>query len=86
MTLQQLRNQIDRLDGQLLRLINRRARLAMRVGLLKQQQRRPLFDPKRERAILHRLTTANGGPLPASSIDAIFREILRQARRLERAR
>lgn len=85
MTLQQLRRQIDDVDRRILPLLNRRARLAVRVGQLKQRQGLKLFDPARERAILRRLSEANPGPLSAEAVRAIYREILRQARRLEQS-
>lgn len=85
LTLRQLRKQIDRLDERLLRLLNTRARLAARVGELKKRKGLPLFDPRREREILRRLTEVNAGPLPDASIEALFREVLRHARRLERS-
>ena len=85
MTLQQLRRQIDDVDRRILPLLNRRARLALRVGALKQRQGLKPFDPARERAILRRLSAANPGPLSASALRAIYREILRQARRLEQS-
>ena len=85
MTLQALRKHIDRLDGQLLRLLNQRASLAVRAGRLKKRQGRRLFDPKRELTVLRQMTHANHGPLSAQAVRAIYREILRQIRRLERA-
>lgn len=81
MTLQRLRKRIDRLDTQVVRLLNERAALAIRVGLLKKRQGRRVFDPKRERDILRRMTTANRGPLSAQAMRTIYREILRQIRR-----
>ena len=85
MTLQLLRRRIDRIDAQLLRLLNRRARVGMQVGRLKKQYGRRLFDPARERAILRQLTAQNGGPLSPSAVRAIYREILRQTRRVEQS-
>ena len=85
MNLQALRSQIDRVDSQLLRLLNRRASLAIRVGRLKKRQGRHLFDPKREQAILRRVTRANHGPLPPRAVQAIYRQILTQVRRFERS-
>jgi len=85
MTLRTLRQQIDRLDGRLLRLLNRRARLAVRVGRLKRRQGLGLFDPRRERAILRQVARANHGPLSAAAVRGIYREILTQVRRLERS-
>ena len=85
MTLQQLRKRIDRVDAQILRLLNQRAALGLEVGCLKKREGRRLFDPKREQAILRRLTEVNGGPLSAPAIRVIYREILRQVRRLEQS-
>ena len=84
-TLQQLRKRIDLVDRRVLRLLNQRAVLALRVGRLKKRHGRSLFDPRRERAILRRLTVANLGPLPAPAVRAIYREILTQVRRLEQS-
>ena len=85
MTLLQLRRQIDRLDRQLLRLLNQRARLGLAVGRLKKRNGLKLFDPVRERDILARLAAVNAGPLSSVAVSAIYRQILQQTRRTERA-
>ena len=41
------RKEIDDIDAELLRLLNMRARLAMKVGALKQAQHLPFCDPDR---------------------------------------
>ena len=79
-----LRQRIDRIDRQLLRLLARRAALAQRVGRIKQQQGLPVFDGKRETAVLRQAVRANPGPLSRASVRQIFREILRQSRQVER--
>ena len=43
------RKEIDDIDAELLRLLNMRARLAMKVGALKQAAQIPFCDPDRER-------------------------------------
>ncbi len=78
-----LRKQIDRLDRQILRLLNQRVALVVRIGRLKRAQKRPVFDGRRERTILAKLATANHGPLPAASVRAIFTAVLRHSRKLE---
>ena len=83
MTLQQLRQHIDRADLRILRLLNRRARLGVAVGRLKKRHGLKLFDPVRERAILARLAAANQGPLSSAAVRAIYRQILQQTRRTE---
>ena len=83
MTLKQLRRQIDRIDLQLLQLLNKRADYVLRIGELKKREGRPIFDGQREAEVLGRLKRANEGPLPAGSVQEIFRAVLQHSRRLE---
>lgn len=83
MTLKQLRKQIDRIDLQLLRLLNKRADYVLRIGELKKREGRPIFDGQRETEVLRRLRRSNDGPLPVGSVQQIFRAVLQQSRRLE---
>jgi len=83
MMLDDLRRQIDRIDLQLLRLLNRRASAALRIGRIKRKQRLPVYDGLREQQVLLRLARRNAGPLPAASVKAIFKEILRRNRGLQ---
>ncbi len=83
MTLDQLRKQIDRIDLQLLRLLNRRAASALQIGRIKKKHGLPVYDGRREQEVLLRLTRRNAGPLPAASVKAIFKEILRRNRGLQ---
>ena len=80
--LRRLRDEIDEIDMQLLRLLARRAYLALRVGQVKKREGKRVFDPERERAVLRRIRAMNRGPLSPSAIEKIFREIVRQHRRL----
>ena len=61
-----IRRRIDRIDDQLLRLLNRRARLVLAVGEHKQRERAEVYVPDREHAVLSRLARGNGGPLAAA--------------------
>ena len=83
MSLPSLRRRIDRLDRQLLRLLNERARLALHVGRLKKSRRLPVFDRRREQAVLRQIARRNRGPLSRASVLQIYRAILRHSRRLE---
>ena len=82
-SLDPLRQQIDRIDGQVLRLINRRARLAQRIGQAKQQDNAIAYVPSRERQIMARLSKLNPGPLSDSAVRTIYREIISASRALE---
>ena len=77
------RKEIDDIDAELLRLLNMRARLAMKVGALKQAAHLPFCDPIRERTVLQRLQEMNPGPLDERAIGRLFRRIICESRRIE---
>jgi chorismate mutase/prephenate dehydratase len=77
------RSDIDRIDRQVLRLLNRRARLAQRIGQSKQQENAATFVPGREQRLLRDLIGANEGPLPDRAVVGIYREIISASRALE---
>lgn len=83
MDIQHWRKEIDDIDVELLRLLNMRARLALKVGALKQAANLPFCDPDRERSILQRLQEINSGPLDEHAIGKVFRRIIRESRRVE---
>ncbi len=78
--LEACRKQIDEIDGELLRLLNRRAQLALEIGVLKRRGDSPLWDPAREREVLERLRRSNGGPLSEQSVTNIFQSIIDEMR------
>ena len=83
MDLTTLRCRIDRLDRQMVELLNRRAELALLIGREKHRQGRPIHDPEREAAVITNLLAANRGPLGEESLSRIYRLIIRELRRLE---
>lgn len=82
-TISDWRAQIDMIDTELLRLLNRRAQLAIEIGALKRRDASPLCDPVRERQVLIRVHGANGGPLDDEAVTKIFRCIIDESRRIE---
>ena len=84
--LDDLRQQIDKIDDQLTRLISRRGCLAQEIGKEKTRQgkMKHFHVPQRERAILDRLKDQNKGPFPNSSIESIFRELFSATLALEK--
>ncbi len=83
MNIEYWRTEIDEVDNELLRLLNRRARLAAKVGRLKRAAGAPLTDPERETRVLRRLQQANTGPLDQRAVTKVFRRIIRESRRVE---
>ena len=77
------RKEIDDIDSELLRLLNMRARLAMKVGALKQAADLPFCDPDRERTVLQRLQEINCGPLDQRAVGKLFRRIICESKRVQ---
>jgi len=82
----QIRKEIDRLDGELLRIFNERAALALQIGEIKKEKGLPVYDPAREKRIFERMRAANPGPLENSAIVRLFERVIDESRRLERIR
>jgi chorismate mutase/prephenate dehydratase len=82
--LKSLRTQIDKLDIQILDLVNKRASLAGDIGKLKNDHGNEVFTPSREEEVLKNILDANKGPLDASTIRAIYREIISGSRALQK--
>ena len=83
MTLDDLRDQIDAVDGELLRLLNERADLVHGVGEIKHAQGLEIYAPEREEKLLQSLVAKSQGRLTDNSIRAIYREIMSAALALE---
>jgi chorismate mutase/prephenate dehydratase len=80
--IERLRREIDAVDDDLAKLLQRRAGLAQRIGSLKGGA--PAYRPERESQILQRVSKA-AGPLAAERVSAVFREIISACRGLEEA-
>lgn len=79
--LSRLRGEIDRVDADILRLLNQRAQLARAVGSLKVGQ---AYRPEREAQVLRRVKEMNEGPLSGETAAFLFREIMSACLALER--
>jgi len=84
MNLDELRQKIDAIDTEVIRLLNERADLAHEVGMIKKSQGLEIYAPEREEKLLRRLVAkGEGGRLPETAIRAIYREIMSAALALE---
>ena len=83
MDIERWRKEIDELDEEILRLLNMRARLAVKVGSLKRASGIPVRDRDREQFVLDRLQQANRGPLDQEAVLRLFRRIIKESRRAE---
>lgn len=79
-----LREQIDRLDQELVKIFNERSHVANKIGHVKQQLGLPVYDPAREKEVLENVIQANPGPLPPDAIQRLFERVIDETRSLER--
>ncbi|GFO63597.1 chorismate mutase [Geomonas paludis] len=84
MGIDDIRDEIDRLDSELLRIFNERASLALKIGEIKKGLDLPVYDPAREKRIFARMTAENEGPLDDQAIVRLFERVIDESRRLER--
>src|SRR6185369_15052984 len=78
-----LRAEIDSVDSEVLRLLNRRAALANQVGEIKRAEGSTVFRAEREAQVINGLEAANPGPLKNANVATIWREIMSACRALE---
>jgi chorismate mutase len=85
MTIDQFRQEIDTIDDELLRLFNRRAALALKIGEIKKVTGLPVYDRNREKTIFQRMKNENEGPLEDQAIVRLFERVIDETRKLEKA-
>jgi chorismate mutase/prephenate dehydratase len=75
--LKQLRQKIDTLDGEILRLFAERAEVCREIGVAKKEQRLPVRDTSREAQVYQRIRdqAAHLGLNPVQ-VEAVYREIV----------
>lgn len=82
--LDQLRDRVDELNVELLKLINERARLVQEIGRVKETQGVFRYDPVRERSMLDIIKENNDGPFQNSTVEHIFKEIFKAGLELQK--
>jgi chorismate mutase/prephenate dehydratase len=78
-----LRVEIDRVDLQLLQLLNERAKLALQVGDIKAREGSPFFRPDRVAQVIEKIKINNPGPLESPHVAHIWKEIMSACLALE---
>ena len=81
--LKEIRQKLDSIDNELLKLLNERMDLVHQVGVLKSQSGGAIYRPEREKAIIDRLNSINEGKLSKKAIEALFLEIFAVSRTFE---
>jgi chorismate mutase/prephenate dehydratase len=84
MSLSEHRQAIDKLDAQIVRLLNERTQHVLAIGDIKLKAGEEIYAPHRERAVFDRVCKRNDGPITDDQLRAIYREIMSSALALEK--
>ncbi|MFQ5647309.1 MAG: chorismate mutase [bacterium] len=82
--LKPLRNQIDRIDSEIIEKLNQRTGIVLEVARTKARYNLEYHDPHREAKVYKRLAELNRGPFPDSGIHSVYREIMSASLSLEK--
>jgi chorismate mutase-like protein len=82
--LQRCRETIDRIDLQLLRLLNERTEIVEEIGRVKQLMQMAIYEPKREEQVFHNVLSHNSGPLPNDAVQRIFERVIDEMRTIQK--
>lgn len=75
------REQIDKIDRQIVNLLNQRATVVKKVGKIKAAAGLPVKVPSREQEVLNKIAEIGArGPLPAARLKNIYSTLLEQMR------
>ena len=87
LSLEALRDEIDRLDEVIVRLLDRRARCAYAVGRIKHEKGMAVYEPNREATVMAHVKAVNAaleGPLTPDAIERLYERVMDEARRIQR--
>ena len=83
-TLSMLRGEIDRLDENLVGLLNKRADIVQQIGQVKHDHGLEVWSAAREDEVISHALANSAGPLPAETLRVIFRELMSGSRAIQR--
>jgi chorismate mutase / prephenate dehydratase len=82
--LDDLREEMREKDREIIRLLNERSQISVRIGQVKGQTGLEVYNPGQEARVFNYLQELNCGPLSPRQVTAIFREIISASRDLQK--
>lgn len=82
--LDKLRQHVDAIDVEIVNLLNKRAKIVVEIGRVKQLTNVPIYAPDREKAVMDKVRRLNRGPLEDRCIQAVYRELMSGSFALEK--
>ncbi len=84
--LAECRRAIDRIDAQIVELLNERAREVEVIGQIKQECAMPVYEPKREDDVYRNVMESTRGPLQPDAVRRVFERVVDEMRTLQKMR
>lgn len=81
--LKRLREALGKKDREIVKALNDRAQLSVKIGELKKSRKLEIYDPAQESRVLKSACEMNEGPLSDSSLRDIYKEIFSSSRALQ---
>jgi chorismate mutase-like protein len=78
------RELIDEIDVKLVRLLNERTKVVEKIGAIKRSLKSPIYEPKRESAVIANVQKHNEGPLSPDAVQRVFERIMDEMRTLQK--
>ncbi len=82
--LESLREEIDQIDSEIVKLLNERVGKACNIGKIKLESGVDPYDPAREEQVFEKISSYSKGPLREESLRAVYREVISASIALEK--
>ncbi|MCU7558300.1 bifunctional 3-deoxy-7-phosphoheptulonate synthase/chorismate mutase [Macrococcus capreoli] len=83
--LNHLRDRIEAINIEILKLLSERGEIAKLIGEEKRKQGTAIYDPEREKEMINRLQDMNNGPFDDNVIKQLFKEIFKASTELQKS-
>lgn len=82
-SLEQLREEIDKINKRLVKSLDERAKIASQIGKMKARDNKMFFDPSRQKIVLKKVSELSDGAFPKEALRKVFLEIMSACLSLE---
>ena len=83
MSLEQLRQNIAKIDVQLVKLLNERAQQSLQIFVEKKISNLPVYNQQQEDQVIQNVIQKNNGPLTSEQLKSIFEIIIESCRAIQ---
>lgn len=82
--IEELREKIDRVDEELVELLNRRAEIATEIGREKRRLDRQVSDATREEEVIEHVKRTSHGPFSDAQLERVYRALISETKEVQK--